>query len=142
MSESDDELAAELAAAVLRVPGVLHAYDARPALGAAVSDAAAALRSGVQALVPKLLPGAGSAAAAADAPEQSAAGPQIHVATAVPVVIGHTADGLTVSVSIGVSELRPAAATCRDVYAVLTETLGARAEDDVASVTVLISRIG
>lgn len=120
---NDEELARKLGLAVLAVPGVLQAYDARPVLAAVVADAATALKAGLGAALPL---------AAADAP-----------LAASPVAIGRGDDGLTVSVKIAVSESRPAADTCRDVYAVLAEALAAEPRgDEVESVSVQISRIG
>ena len=143
---NDDDLTAALGAAVLAVPGVLRTYDARPVLVAVVSDAATALRSGIAAVVPAVLPtrSPGSVDPVPDAAGPGApASPAPAPAPATPVVIGHTADGLTVSVSIGVSEERPAAATCRDVYAAVAEALAAQpADEPLDSVSVQISHIG
>ncbi|MFB2555480.1 hypothetical protein [Herbiconiux liangxiaofengii] len=141
---NDDELTATLGAAVLEVPGVLRTYDARPVLVAVVSDAATALRSGIAAVVPAVLP-TRSPGSADPVPDAASPGTPASPAPspATPVVIGHTADGLTVTVSIGVSEERPAAATCRDVYSAVAEALAAQPVDEpLDSVSVQISHIG
>jgi enoyl-CoA hydratase/carnithine racemase len=119
---SDDELAAELTGIVLRVPGVLQAYDARPALTAAVTDAAAALRAGLASRLPLV--------------------PAVPAVSAAPVAVGRSAGALVVTVTIAVSGTRPAAETCREVYEVLAEALAARPEGEGATVSVQVARIG
>lgn len=64
-----------------------------------------------------------------------------------PITIGRSAEGVTVTARIAVSEQRPAAETCREVYAVLIDRLdlwaaGHPDEPPVASVSVEVSRIG
>lgn len=120
---NDDELARLLGVAVLGVPGVLQTYDARPVVAAVVADAATALRAGVGAGLPVIAPAPLTASS--------------------PIAVSRGAAGLSVIVKIAVSEQRPAAATCRDVYAVVAETVAALpAGGDIDTISVQISRIG
>ena len=60
-----------------------------------------------------------------------------------PIGITRSADGLTVVVKIAVSESRPAADTCRDVYTAVVEQLERTpGAGEVAGVRVEVSRIG
>jgi hypothetical protein len=121
---SDDELARLLGVAVLGVPGVLQTYDARPVVAAVVADAATALRAGIGAGLPVIAP----------AP----------LTPSSPIAVSRGTAGLSVTVKIAVSEQRPAAATCRDVYAVVAEAVAALPDGggDLDTISVQISRIG
>ncbi|MCS5713907.1 hypothetical protein NVV95_05015 [Herbiconiux sp. CPCC 205716] len=120
---ADDELARSLAIAVLGVPGVLQTYDARPVVAAVVADAASALRTGLGAGLPLVKP--------------------VPLTPSSPIAVSRGAAGLSVTVKIAVSEERPAAATCRDVYAVVADAVAALPEGgDVDTISVQISRIG
>lgn len=60
-----------------------------------------------------------------------------------PVVVSSTDDGLTVSVSLAVSESQPAAVTCRRVFDVVHDFVAAQApEDTLRAVRIRVSRIG
>ncbi|NQX35349.1 hypothetical protein [Herbiconiux sp. VKM Ac-2851] len=120
---SDDELARLLGVAVLGVPGVLQTYDARPVVAAVVADAATALRAGIGAGLPVIAPAPLTASS--------------------PIAVSRGATGLSVTVKIAVSEQRPAAATCRDVYAVVADAVAALPDGgDLDTISVQISRIG
>ena len=120
---SDDELARLLGVAVLGVPGVLQTYDARPVVAAVVADAATALRAGIGAGLPVIAPAPLTASS--------------------PIAVSRGTAGLSVIVKIAVSEQRPAAATCRDVYAVVADAIAALPDGgDIDTISVQISRIG
>ena len=114
---NDAELAALLDAAVLAVPGVLQSYDTRPALVAAATGAAAVALRGVGLVGP---------------------GPAAGVS---PVQVSQSADGVSVRVSIAVSDSRAAAETCRDAYEAVVSLL-ASAGLGVADLAVEVARIG
>jgi hypothetical protein len=120
---TDDELARLLGVAVLGVPGVLQTYDARPVVAAVVADAATALRAGIGAGLPVIAPAPLTASS--------------------PIAVSRGTAGLSVIVKIAVSEQRPAAATCRDVYAVVADAIAALPDGgDIDTISVQISRIG
>ncbi|MBF4572742.1 hypothetical protein ITJ64_09440 [Herbiconiux sp. VKM Ac-1786] len=119
----DDALARSLAIAVLAVPGVLQTYDARHVVAAVVADAATALRAGLGAGLPVIAPAPLTASS--------------------PIAVSRGSAGLSVTVKIAVSEERPAAATCRDVYAVVADAVAALPDGgDLDTISVQISRIG
>ncbi|MFC5930553.1 hypothetical protein D6T64_16860 [Cryobacterium melibiosiphilum] len=60
-----------------------------------------------------------------------------------PVVVASSREGLTVSVSLAVSENLPAADTCRRVFDVVHDFVAAHApEDTLRAVRIRVSRIG
>jgi hypothetical protein len=60
-----------------------------------------------------------------------------------PVVVVSSDDGLTVSVSLAVSENQPAADTCRRVFDVVHDFVAAHApENTLCAVRIRVSRIG
>lgn len=60
-----------------------------------------------------------------------------------PVVVASSSEGLTVSVSLAVSENHPAADTCRRVFDVVHDFVAAHApEDTLRMVRIRVSRIG
>ena len=105
------------------MPGVLQTYDARPVVAAVVADAATALRAGIGAGLPVIAPAPLTASS--------------------PIAVSRGTAGLSVIVKIAVSEQRPAAATCRDVYAVVADAIAALPDGgDIDTISVQISRIG
>ena len=83
---------------------------------------------------------------AALAAVRDAASALLRVERPEPVAVRRSAEGISVSVSIAVTDARPAADTCRDVYAAVVQRLeqeaGATGAAGIGTVSVQVGRIG